>query len=169
VIAQAHALRLWKAAALSETIIGIKTVKAKALEPQRRAQWDERVAETGKWRLAFARLSNWPQTPVCEQYFGFTDAAGVKEELARFAAPPHVYQTLPVGQHAREFIAGPRRGRPLELRGEREWPSAKPNVGYAWHALHPALRANRSISTSAPRARPVTPMQVRAGKRPGAK
>jgi len=54
----------WKAAALSETIIGIKTVKALALEPQRRAQWDERVAETGKWRLAFARLSNWPQTLV---------------------------------------------------------------------------------------------------------
>jgi subfamily B ATP-binding cassette protein HlyB/CyaB len=52
----------WKAA-LSETI-GIKTVKALALEPQRRAQWDERVAETGKWRLAFARLSNWPQTLV---------------------------------------------------------------------------------------------------------
>ena len=54
----------WKAAALSETIIGIKTVKALALEPQRRAQWDERVAETGKWRLAFVRLSNWPQTLV---------------------------------------------------------------------------------------------------------
>jgi ATP-binding cassette subfamily B protein len=54
----------WKAAALSETIIGMKTVKALALEPQRRAQWDERVAETGKWRLAFARLSNWPQTLV---------------------------------------------------------------------------------------------------------
>jgi ATP-binding cassette, subfamily B, bacterial HlyB/CyaB len=39
-------------------------VKSLALEPQRRAQWDERVAETGKWRLAFARLSNWPQTLV---------------------------------------------------------------------------------------------------------
>jgi ATP-binding cassette, subfamily B, bacterial HlyB/CyaB len=55
---------VWKAAALSETIIGIKTVKALALEPQRRAQWDERVAENGKWRLAFARLANWPQTLV---------------------------------------------------------------------------------------------------------
>ena len=42
----------WKAAALGETIVGIKTVKALALEPQRRAQWDERVADTGKWRLA---------------------------------------------------------------------------------------------------------------------
>jgi subfamily B ATP-binding cassette protein HlyB/CyaB len=54
----------WKAATLSETIVGIKTVKALALEPQRRAQWDERVADTGKWRLEFARLSNWPQTLV---------------------------------------------------------------------------------------------------------
>jgi ATP-binding cassette, subfamily B, bacterial HlyB/CyaB len=58
------AAETWKAAALSETIIGIKTVKALALEPQRRAQWDERVAENGKWRLAFARLANWPQTLV---------------------------------------------------------------------------------------------------------
>jgi len=58
------AAETWKAAALGETIVGIKTVKALALEPQRRAQWDERVAETGKWRLEFARLSNWPQTLV---------------------------------------------------------------------------------------------------------
>jgi ATP-binding cassette subfamily B protein len=54
----------WKSATLGETIVGIRTVKALALEPQRRAQWDERVAETGKWRLAFARLANWPQTLV---------------------------------------------------------------------------------------------------------
>ena len=32
-----------------------------------------------------------------------------------------------------------------------------------------ARRASRSISTSAPRARPVTPTQVRAGRRPGTK
>src|SRR5437868_5343852 len=54
----------WKAATLGETIVGIKTVKALAIEPQRRALWDERIAEAGKWRLAFARLSNWPQTLV---------------------------------------------------------------------------------------------------------
>jgi ATP-binding cassette, subfamily B, bacterial HlyB/CyaB len=54
----------WKSATLGETIVGIRTVKSLALEPQRRAQWDERVAETGKWRLAFARLANWPQTLV---------------------------------------------------------------------------------------------------------
>jgi len=54
----------WKSATLGETIVGIKTVKALALEPQRRAQWDERIAEAGKWRLAFGRLANWPQTLV---------------------------------------------------------------------------------------------------------
>jgi ATP-binding cassette, subfamily B, bacterial HlyB/CyaB len=54
----------WKSATLGETIVGIKTIKALALEPQRKALWDERVAETGKWRLAFGRLANWPQTLV---------------------------------------------------------------------------------------------------------
>jgi ATP-binding cassette, subfamily B, bacterial HlyB/CyaB len=54
----------WKSATLGETIVGIKTVKALALEPQRKALWDERIAETGKWRLAFGRLANWPQTLV---------------------------------------------------------------------------------------------------------
>jgi len=34
------------------------------LEPQRKALWDERLAEAGKWRLAFGRLANWPQTLV---------------------------------------------------------------------------------------------------------
>ena len=53
-----------KSAALGETIFGIKTVKALALEPQRKALWDERVAEVGKWRLAFGRLASWPQTLV---------------------------------------------------------------------------------------------------------
>ena len=52
----------WKSAALGETIVGMKTVKALALEPQRLALWDERVAEAGKCRLAFGRLANWPQT-----------------------------------------------------------------------------------------------------------
>jgi ATP-binding cassette subfamily B protein len=58
------AAETWKSAALGETIVGIKTVKALALEPQRRALWDERIAEAGKWRLAFAKLANWPQTLV---------------------------------------------------------------------------------------------------------
>ncbi len=54
----------WKSAALGETIVGIKTVKALALEPQRRALWDQRVAESGKSHLAFDQLANWPQTLV---------------------------------------------------------------------------------------------------------
>ena len=53
-----------KHAALGETIFGIKTVKALALEPQRKALWDERMAVAGKWRIAFGKLSNWPQTLV---------------------------------------------------------------------------------------------------------
>jgi subfamily B ATP-binding cassette protein HlyB/CyaB len=53
-----------KQSALGETIFGVKTVKSLALEPQRKALWDERVAEAGKWRLAFSKLANWPQTLV---------------------------------------------------------------------------------------------------------
>jgi ATP-binding cassette, subfamily B, bacterial HlyB/CyaB len=53
-----------RASALGETIFGIKTVKSLALEPQRKALWDARVAEAGKWRLAFGKLGNWPQTLV---------------------------------------------------------------------------------------------------------
>jgi subfamily B ATP-binding cassette protein HlyB/CyaB len=54
----------WKAATLGETIVGIRTVKSLALEPQRGVQWDERVAEAGKSQLAFGKLANWPQTLV---------------------------------------------------------------------------------------------------------
>jgi ATP-binding cassette subfamily B protein len=53
-----------KQSALGETVFGIKTVKSMALEPQRKSLWDERVAEAGKWRLAFSKLANWPQTLV---------------------------------------------------------------------------------------------------------
>ncbi len=51
-----------KSGALGETIVGIRTVKSLALEPQRRAVWDERIAETGAAQLAFGKLANWPQT-----------------------------------------------------------------------------------------------------------
>ncbi len=53
-----------KQAALGETVFGVKTVKSLALEPQRKQLWDERVAEAGKWRLAYGKLGNWPQTLV---------------------------------------------------------------------------------------------------------
>jgi ATP-binding cassette subfamily B protein len=53
-----------KQAALGETVFGVRTVKSLALEPQRKSLWDERVAEAGKWRLAYGKLGNWPQTLV---------------------------------------------------------------------------------------------------------
>jgi ATP-binding cassette subfamily B protein len=62
--ARVAAAETWKSATLGETIVGIKTVKALALEVPRKALWDERVAEAGKWRLGFAKLANWPQTLV---------------------------------------------------------------------------------------------------------
>ena len=61
-----------KQATLGETIFGVKTIKALALEPQRRALWDSRVAEVGRCRLAFGKLANWPQTLVTpiERFMG---------------------------------------------------------------------------------------------------
>ena len=53
-----------KQAALGETVFGVRTVKSLAIEPQRKALWDERIAEAGKWRLAYGKLGNWPQTLV---------------------------------------------------------------------------------------------------------
>jgi len=53
-----------KSIALTETVYGIKTVKALALEPQRRFLWDEKVAASGKARMAFQKMANWPQTLV---------------------------------------------------------------------------------------------------------
>jgi len=53
-----------KQSVLGETVFGVRTVKSLALEPQRKALWDEKIAEAGKWRLAYGRLGNWPQTLV---------------------------------------------------------------------------------------------------------
>ena len=53
-----------KSAALAELIFGVKTMKSLALEPQRKALWDERIADVAKWRLTFGRLANWPQTLI---------------------------------------------------------------------------------------------------------
>jgi ATP-binding cassette, subfamily B, bacterial HlyB/CyaB len=53
-----------KQAALGETVFGVRTVKSLALEPQRKSLWDERIAEAGRWRLAYGKLANWPQTFV---------------------------------------------------------------------------------------------------------
>jgi len=51
-----------KAAVITETVHGMRTVKTLALEPQQKQMWDERVAESTSWRLAAGRMANWPQT-----------------------------------------------------------------------------------------------------------
>jgi len=53
-----------KASTMVETVHGIRTVKSLALEPQRRAEWDERTAHAGKLKLQAGRLANWPQTII---------------------------------------------------------------------------------------------------------
>jgi len=53
-----------KGSALVETVQGIRTVKSLALEPQRKAEWDQRVAAAGKLKLQAGRLANWPQTVI---------------------------------------------------------------------------------------------------------
>ncbi len=53
-----------KGSTMVETVHGIRTVKSLALEPQRRAEWDERTAAAGKLKLQAGRLANWPQTII---------------------------------------------------------------------------------------------------------
>ncbi len=53
-----------KGSTMVETVHGIRTVKSLALEPQRRAEWDERTADAGALRLQAGRLANWPQTII---------------------------------------------------------------------------------------------------------
>ncbi|MDX5930779.1 peptidase domain-containing ABC transporter [Acidiphilium acidophilum] len=49
-----------KGAVLVESVYGIRTVKALALEKVRANEWDTRVAETSRLNLQMGRLSNWP-------------------------------------------------------------------------------------------------------------
>lgn len=51
-----------RAALLGESIVGVKTLKSLALEPQRLDVWESRVAEASHARLAMGKLANWPQT-----------------------------------------------------------------------------------------------------------
>ena len=53
-----------KGSTMVETVHGIRTVKSLALEPQRRAEWDERTALAGGYKLQAGRLANWPQTLI---------------------------------------------------------------------------------------------------------
>ena len=56
----------WSAggAVLVETVHGMRTVKALAIENARKLEWDERVAEAGHARLQSGRIANWAQTLV---------------------------------------------------------------------------------------------------------
>ena len=79
-----------KGTTLVETVHGIRTVKSLALEPQRRAEWDERTAIAGELKLRAGRISNWPQTIIAPiesfiqrgvilvgAYIALNDATGV--------------------------------------------------------------------------------------------
>ena len=79
-----------KGSVLVETVHGIRTIKSLALEPQRRAEWDERTAEAGELKLQAGRLANWPQTLInpiesfiqrgvimLGAYFALSDQTGV--------------------------------------------------------------------------------------------
>ena len=58
------AAEIRKGSVLVETVHGIRTVKALALENARKLEWDERVAEAGHARLRTGRIANWAQTVV---------------------------------------------------------------------------------------------------------
>ena len=79
-----------KGSVMVETVHGIRTIKSLALEPQRRAEWDERTAEAGELKLQAGRLANWPQTLInpiesfiqrgvimLGAYFALSDQTGV--------------------------------------------------------------------------------------------
>ncbi|MGE4483025.1 peptidase domain-containing ABC transporter [Acidocella sp.] len=51
-----------KGSILIETIFGIRTVKALALENTRSAQWDNRVAAVAELHVEESKLANWPAT-----------------------------------------------------------------------------------------------------------
>ncbi|MDD2704309.1 MAG: peptidase domain-containing ABC transporter [Acidocella sp.] len=51
-----------KGSVLVESIYGIRTVKALALESTRSADWDRRVAEVAELHVEQSRLANWPAT-----------------------------------------------------------------------------------------------------------
>ena len=51
-----------KGSVLVESIYGIRTVKALALEPARSTDWDRKVANTAEAFMAAGRLANWPES-----------------------------------------------------------------------------------------------------------
>jgi ATP-binding cassette subfamily B protein len=164
-----------KAAALGETIFGVKTVKSLALEPQRKALWDARVADAGKWRLAFGTRANWPQTIVnpierfmsigivlTGAYIALADASGyaVGALFAFMMLSMRVAQPLAglarLIENCEEVGAAISQAasvlnRPLEPDSARDFPAPLPSKTSA--SRIPARRAPRS-TTSPSRCRP---------------
>ena len=58
------AMESQKGAFLVESLVGIRTVKAMALDARRRHEWDVKVAESARLRFAEGRLANMVQTVV---------------------------------------------------------------------------------------------------------
>ena len=90
VIGRQTAAESEKGTTLVETVHGIRTVKSLALEPQRKAEWDERTATAGRLKLQGGRLANWPQTIIAPiesfiqrgiilvgAYFALSDQSGI--------------------------------------------------------------------------------------------
>ncbi len=63
-IGKTQAAESLKSSVLVESVQGIRTLKTLALEPQRKSEWDKRVAEAGTLRVRAGRLANWPQTLI---------------------------------------------------------------------------------------------------------
>ncbi|WP_158742431.1 peptidase domain-containing ABC transporter [Acidisphaera sp. L21] len=63
-IGRVQAAESMKSSVLVESVQGIRTLKTLALEPQRKVEWDARVATSGELRLEAGRLANWPQTLI---------------------------------------------------------------------------------------------------------
>ena len=63
-MSQVQAAESAKSSVLVESVQGIRTLKTLALEPQRKAEWDSRVATAGELRLQVGRLANWPSTLI---------------------------------------------------------------------------------------------------------
>ncbi len=53
-----------KNSVMVESVYGIRTVKALALEPTRAADWDRKVAHTADLNIRASQLANWPATLV---------------------------------------------------------------------------------------------------------
>jgi HlyB family type I secretion system ABC transporter len=63
-----------KGSVMVETLYGIRTVKALALEPMRASEWDRRVATAADLHVQIGKLANWPSTMTIPfqrySYFG---------------------------------------------------------------------------------------------------